>query len=78
MKNINIGYNGLHYIHCIEAPPERKFFWSTVDRLANSFTEIPSRKHCPDKVKDSLLALKGRHPDQILITFPAAPKLCKI
>ena len=56
-------------IHCIVAPSARKFFWSTVDRLANSFAEIPSHvlkcKHCPDDVKDALLALKGRHPDQM-------------
>jgi len=68
-ENINIGYGGLQCIHCIEAPSARKFFWSTVDRLANSFAEIPSHvlkcKHCPENVKDALLALKGRHPDQM-------------
>jgi len=68
-ENINVGYGGLQCIHCIEAPSARKFFWSTVDRLANSFAEIPSHvlkcKHCPDNVKDALLALKGRHPDQM-------------
>ena len=41
-ENIKIGYGGLQCIHCIEAPSARKFFWSTVDRLANSFAEIPS------------------------------------
>mmetsp|Transcript_1444 Transcript_1444/g.2837 ORF Transcript_1444/g.2837 Transcript_1444/m.2837 type:complete len:1246 (+) Transcript_1444:271-4008(+) len=68
-ENINIGYGGLQCIHCIEATSARKFFWSTVDRLANSFAEIPSHvlkcKHCPDDAKDALLALKGRHPDQM-------------
>ena len=68
-ENINIGYGGLQCIHCIEAPQARKFFWSTVDRLANSFAEIPSHvlkcKHCPDNMKDALLALKGRHSDQM-------------
>ncbi|KAL7540425.1 hypothetical protein ACHAXR_010097, partial [Thalassiosira sp. AJA248-18] len=68
-ENISLGYGGLQCIHCIEAPSARKFFWSTVDRLANSFAEIPSHvlkcKHCPDNVKDALLALKGRHPDQM-------------
>lgn len=68
-EKINIGYGGLQCIHCVEAPSARKFFWSTVDRLANSFAEIPSHvlkcKHCPEKVKDALLALKGRHPDQM-------------
>jgi len=68
-ENVNIGYGGLQCIHCIEATSARKFFWSTVDRLANSFAEIPSHvlkcKHCPDDAKDALLALKGRHPDQM-------------
>lgn len=68
-ENINIGYGGLQCIHCIVAPSARKFFWSTVDRLANSFAEIPSHiikcKHCPSDVKDALLALKGRHHDQM-------------
>ena len=68
-ENINIGYGGLQCIHCVEAPAARKFFWSTVDRLANSFAEIPSHvlkcKHCPSNIKDALLALKGRHADQM-------------
>jgi len=68
-ENVNIGYGGLQCIHCIEAPQARKFFWSTVDRLANSFAEIPTHvlkcKHCPDNMKDALLALKGRHSDQM-------------
>lgn len=68
-ENITIGYGGLQCIHCIKAPSARKFFWSTVDRLANSFAEIPSHilkcKHCPGDIKDGLLVLKGRHPDQM-------------
>lgn len=68
-ENIHIGYGGLQCIHCITAPTARKFFWSNVDRVANSFAEIPSHvlkcKHCPDNIKDALLALKGRHPDQM-------------
>lgn len=68
-ENISLGYGGLQCIHCLEAPSARKFFWSTVDRLANSFAEIPSHvlkcKHCPDDVKDGLLVLKGRHPEQM-------------
>lgn len=68
-ENISIGYGGLQCIHCMKAPSARKFFWSTVDRLANSFAEIPSHilkcKHCPEDVKDGLLVLKGRHPDQM-------------
>lgn len=37
--------------------------------MANSFAEIPSHilkcKHCPGDIKDGLLVLKGRHPDQM-------------
>ena len=68
-ENINIGYGGLQCIHCENSPSARKFFWSTVDRLANSFAEIPSHvlkcKLCPVDVKSALLALKGRHHDQM-------------
>jgi hypothetical protein len=68
-ENISIGYGGLQCIHCVDAPSARKFFWSTVDRLANSFAEIPSHvlkcKLCPCDVRDALLVLKGRHHDQM-------------
>ena len=68
-ENVNLGYGGLQCIHCIRAQSARKFYWSTVDRLANSFAEIPAHvmkcKHCPDNVKDALLVLKGRHPEQM-------------
>jgi hypothetical protein len=68
-ENVDIGYGGLQCIHCINKQTSRKFFWSTVDRLANSFAEIPSHilkcKHCPDEVRDALLVLKGRHHEQI-------------
>ncbi|EJK69432.1 hypothetical protein THAOC_09315 [Thalassiosira oceanica] len=68
-ENVNLGYGGLQCIHCIRAQSARKFYWSTVDRLANSFAEIPAHvmkcKHCPDNVKDALLILKGRHPEQM-------------
>ena len=68
-ENINIGYGGLQCIHCIEASSPRKFFWSNVNRLANSFAEIPNHvlkcKHCPENVKDALLVLKSQHADQM-------------
>jgi len=68
-ENINIGYGGLQCIHCIDASSPRKFFWSNVNRLANSFAEIPNHvlkcKHCPENVKDALLVLKSRHADQM-------------
>merc|ERR1712151_867664 len=47
----------------------RKFFWSNVDRLANSFAEIPGHllkcKNCPDRIKNSLHVLKSKHPEQM-------------
>ena len=68
-ESIVIGYGGLQCLHCIEQSNARKFYWSTVDRLANSFAEIPTHvlkcKICPDDVKEALLVLKGRHSDQM-------------
>ena len=67
--NIAIGYGGLQCIHCSTNDYSRKFYWSTVDRLANSFAEIPAHilkcKSCPLEVRDALLALKDRHPTQM-------------
>ncbi|KAL7472933.1 hypothetical protein ACHAXS_013313 [Conticribra weissflogii] len=68
-ESINLGYGGLQCLHCFENPGSRKFYWSNVDRLANSFAEIPGHvlkcKSCPDDIKDALLVLKGRHSDQM-------------
>lgn len=68
-ENVNIGYGGLQCRHCINTASSRKFFWSNVDRLANSFAEIPTHvlkcKSTPEDIKDSLLVLKGRHSDQM-------------
>ncbi|KAL7553142.1 hypothetical protein ACHAWF_017615 [Thalassiosira exigua] len=68
-EGIALGYGGLQCLHCLERPSARKFFWSSVDRLSNSFAEIPGHvlkcRHCPADVRDALLALKGRHPDQM-------------
>jgi hypothetical protein len=68
-ENIAVGYGGLQCIHCAENPNPRKFFWSNVDRLANSFAEIPSHvlkcRRCPQSTKDALLLMKKRHPDQM-------------
>lgn len=67
--NIAIGYGGLQCIHCSTNDYSRKFYWSTVDRLANSFAEIPAHilkcKSCPAEVRDALLVLKDRHPTQM-------------
>ena len=68
-ENIAVGYGGLQCIHCSEAPTARKFFWSNVDRLANSFAEIPGHilkcRRCPNELKSALAELKRKHPEQM-------------
>ncbi|KAI2502931.1 hypothetical protein MHU86_11518 [Fragilaria crotonensis] len=68
-ENIKVGYGGLQCVHCSEAPNSRKFFWSNVDRLANSFAEIPGHvlkcRRCPVPIKNALMELKRRHPEQM-------------
>jgi hypothetical protein len=68
-EKIKIGYGGLQCVHCVDIPNTRKFFWSNVDRLANSFAEIPTHvlkcRRCPQPTKDALLLLKKRHADQM-------------
>jgi len=68
-EKIKIGYGGLQCIHCTELPMPRKFFWGSVDRLANSFAEIPGHvlkcRICPQKNKDALMRLKQGHPVQM-------------
>jgi hypothetical protein len=68
-EKIKIGYGGLQCIHCSDLPMSRKFFWSNVDRLANSFAEIPGHvlkcRRCPQQNKDALLQLKQAHPEQM-------------
>ena len=68
-EKIQIGFGGLECIHCSHIPKPRKFFWSGVDRLANSFAEIPGHifkcKYCSDEVKQALTDLKKIHPDQM-------------
>lgn len=67
--NIATGYGGMQCIHCAGRPDARKFFWSDVDRLANSFAEIPSHiircKRAPPDVKTNLGFLKSKHPEQM-------------
>ena len=43
-ESIKIGFGGLQCRHCTRNTRTggRKFFWSNVDRLANSFAEIPA------------------------------------
>lgn len=68
-ENVAIGYGGLQCIHCAGAGNSRKFFWSNVDRLANSFAEIPSHilkcRRCPEQTKSALMDLKRKHPQQM-------------
>jgi len=68
-EKIKIGYGGLQCIHCADIPNSRKFFWSNVDRLANSFAEIPGHvlkcRRCPMQTKEALLQLKQFHPEQM-------------
>eukprot|EP00978_Attheya_sp_CCMP212_P031319 scaffold117941_cov60-Attheya_sp.AAC.1 len=68
-ENVALGYGGLQCVHCLGATSSRKFFWSNVDRLANSFAEIPGHvlkcKGCPTACKRSLIELKGKHAEQM-------------
>lgn len=68
-EKIKIGYGGLQCIHCSDLPMSRKFFWSNVDRLANSFAEIPGHvlkcRRCPQRNKDALMRLKQGHAEQM-------------
>jgi len=68
-ENIAIAFPGLQCIHCAEASNPRKFFWKNVDRLSNSFVEIPLHvlkcKGCPQQAKDALLRLKLIHQEQM-------------
>eukprot|EP00526_Cylindrotheca_closterium_P001634 CAMPEP_0113659758 /NCGR_PEP_ID=MMETSP0017_2-20120614/32535_1 /TAXON_ID=2856 /ORGANISM="Cylindrotheca closterium" /LENGTH=1119 /DNA_ID=CAMNT_0000574343 /DNA_START=167 /DNA_END=3526 /DNA_ORIENTATION=- /assembly_acc=CAM_ASM_000147 len=68
-EKIKIGYGGLQCVHCADVPNSRKFFWSNVDRLANSFAEIPGHvlkcRRCPQQTKEALLSLKSFHPEQM-------------
>lgn len=78
-KNIQIRFGGLECSHCASTQSARKFFWSSVDRLANSFAEIPAHvmkcKDCPVEVKDALLVLKSRHADQMALLKRGSQKV---
>jgi hypothetical protein len=68
-EKILVGYGGLQCVHCADVANSRKFFWSNVDRLANSFAEIPAHvlkcRRCPQHIKDALYQLKQQHPEQM-------------
>jgi len=82
--NVALGFGGLQCIHCASAPSSRKFFWSNVDRLANSFANIPDHvltcKMCPSEVTEALLVLKGRHNAQMTLLPRGTQKqyLCRL
>jgi len=68
-EKVALGYGGLECVHCIGQPGARKFFWSNVDRLSNSFAEIPGHilkcNYCVPEIKAALLELKLRHAKQM-------------
>jgi len=67
--NIKIGFGGMQCLHCMGKRHSRKFFWSNVDRLANSFSEIASHvmrcKHTPRELQSLMKHLKNLHQDQM-------------
>lgn len=67
--NIPNGFAGIQCRHCAGRTDGRKFFWSNVDRLANSFTEIPVHlmkcRKCPPAVRDTVVSLKKSHLEQM-------------
>lgn len=67
--NVMLGYGGLECVHCARSPSARKFFWSNVDRLANSFAEIPNHilkcRSCTKEIQDALKTLKETHQEQM-------------
>lgn len=68
-KSIKVGFGGIACRHCWGKHGARKFFWADVDRLANSFSEIPAHvmkcHSCPDFTKGKLADLKLCHPLQM-------------
>ena len=86
--NIPLGFRGIHCRHCSAAVENgessgsngRKFFWSNVDRLANSFTEIPNHlmkcRKVPSSVRDHLTRLKKTHTHQMATIPRGSQKVC--
>lgn len=68
-ENITIGYGGLQCMHCHASANPRKYFWSKVDCLANSFAKIGNHilncPQCPEQTKVLLRALKADHHVQM-------------
>jgi len=71
-ENVKIGFGGIECKHCASMVGNilsRKFFWSNVDRLANSFAEIPSHvlkcRNCSTETKSALGQIKLSHSEQM-------------
>lgn len=79
-RDVPIGFGGLQCLHCAPCPAPRKFFWSDVNRLANSFACIPDHvltcRMCPKEVIDALLVLKDRHKSQMQSIPRGSQKHC--
>ena len=73
--NLKLNYGGLECRHCGSAKTStasshsRKFFWASVDRLANSLSELPSHlvrcRSTPKDVKETLMLLKKQHSKEM-------------
>lgn len=67
--SIKLGFSGIQCIHCANEQKSRKFFWCDVDKVANSFAEIPNHvmkcRHTPDEVRDKCLQLKATHATEM-------------
>jgi hypothetical protein len=70
---VKIGYIGLQCVHCVDIPNSRKLFWSNVDRVANSFAELPTHvlkcRRCPQPTKDASKVLKNCYAYQMSHLF---------
>ena len=79
-RDVPIGFGGLQCLHCAPCPAPRKFFWSDVNRLSNSFACIPDHvltcRMCPKEVIDALLVLKDRHKSQMQSIPRGSQKHC--
>jgi hypothetical protein len=68
-----IGFGGLECIHCQGRKIKRKFFWTSVQSMSNSWHEVSKHllkcKSCPSGVKQKIIELRESHPEQ-LKSFP--------
>lgn len=72
-KNLKVNFGGMECRHCGSCSnrkvKSRKFFWSSVDRMANSLSEFPNHlmkcKAVPQSVLEDLHRLKTSHNKQM-------------